>query len=40
MKLVNRNRDVQLVTKDGAIFVVNLENYIQDEIRDYCVNKK
>ncbi len=40
MKLVNRNRDVQLVTKEGAIFVINLENYIQDEIRDYCVNKK
>ena len=38
MKLVNRGKDVQLVTKDGEIFVINLESYIQNEIRDYCVN--
>ena len=29
---------VRLVAKNGDIFMVNLESYIQDEIANYCVN--
>ena len=30
---------VRLVAKNGDIFVVNLETYIQDAISEYCANK-
>lgn len=30
---------VRLVAKNGDVFMVNLENYIQDEIYNYCANK-
>ena len=32
------NGRVRLVAKNGDIFVVNLESYIQDEIANYCSN--
>lgn len=30
---------VRLVAKNGDIFMVNLESYIQDEIANYCINR-
>lgn len=36
-KIVNNGKDVQLTSKNGDIFVVNLENHIQNEIQDYCI---
>ena len=30
---------VRLVAKNGDIFMVNLESYIQDAISEYCANK-
>jgi hypothetical protein len=36
MKLIDNNTRVQLVTKAGDTFVVNLESYIQDEIKRYA----
>lgn len=34
-KMIN-NRQVQMVAKNGDIFVVNLENHIANEIENYC----
>lgn len=39
MNLVNNGRDVQLMTKTGDLFIVNLESYIHNELMDYC-NKR
>jgi hypothetical protein len=39
IQLINNGRDVQLMGKAGELFIVNLESYIQSEIRDYC-NKR
>lgn len=36
-KLVGYN-NVELVSKEGDIFVVNLESHIENEIRNYCAN--
>ena len=36
VKLINNNK-VQMVAKNGDIFVVNLENHIRNEIQSYCV---
>lgn len=33
--LINNNRDVRLVGKNGDVFIIHLENYIQNEIMDY-----
>lgn len=38
MKLINNARQVQLTDKVGGVFVMNLENYIHDEIMNSCVN--
>lgn len=37
VSMVN-NSQVKLVAKNGDIFVVNLENYIANEIENYCSN--
>lgn len=37
VKMTPDGRNVELVTKAGDIFVVNLESYIQDEIQEYCL---
>lgn len=39
MNLVRGGTSVQLVSKSGDIFIVNLESHIQNEIQDYCMNK-
>ena len=39
IELINNNSQVKLTSKDGNIFVVNVENYIQQEIRQNCVNR-
>jgi len=36
VSLVDKGRRVQLMTKEGSLFVVNLESYIHDEIMNYC----
>ena len=36
VKLINNNK-VQMVAKNGDIFVVNLESHIRNEIQSYCV---
>lgn len=36
ISLIENNTKVQLVSKTGDIFVVGLENYIQNEIMDYA----
>lgn len=38
IKVINNGKDVQLMDKAGNLFVVNLENYISNEIMDYCYN--
>lgn len=38
MKLINGGRQVQLTDKIGSIYVMNLENYIHDEIMNSCVS--
>lgn len=38
MSLINGNSQVQLVDNAGGIFIMNLENYIHDEIINSCVN--
>lgn len=39
IELINRGKDIQLVDKLGNVMIVNLENYIQDEIFNYCSDK-
>jgi hypothetical protein len=39
IQLINNGRDVQLMGKAGELFIVNLESYIQSEIRDYCYKR-
>ena len=39
IELINNNSQVKLTSKDGSIFVVRLENYIQQEIRQNCAEK-
>ena len=39
VQLTPNRRDVQLRTKAGDLFIVNLESYIQDEIQQYCADK-
>jgi hypothetical protein len=39
IQLINIGRDVQLMGKAGELFIVNLESYIQSEIRDYCYKR-
>ena len=39
IEVINNNSQVKLTCKDGNIFVVRLENYIQQEIRQNCVNR-
>lgn len=36
---VNEGRDVQMCDKDGNVLVIRLENYIQNEIRNFCYNR-
>ena len=38
-RLINPTQ-VQLISKAGDIFVVNLENHISNEIQNYCINHK
>lgn len=38
MKLINGGRQVQLTDKIGSVYVMNLENYIHDEIMNSCIN--
>lgn len=35
---LEKGRQVRLVAKNGDIFYINLENYIQNEIASYCAN--
>ena len=39
VQLIDKNH-VQLIAECGDTIVVNLENHIQNEIEDYCVNRK
>lgn len=41
IELVNErfNPQVKLTSRDGNIYVVNLETYLQNEIQNYCVKK-
>lgn len=39
MKLINGARQVQLTDKVGGVFVMNLENYIHDEIMNSCIGR-
>lgn len=34
--LINNGKNVQLTCKNGDVLVIRLENYIQNEIMDYC----
>ena len=36
MAVINRGKDVQMITKSGDMLVINLESYIQNEIMEYC----
>ena len=36
--LTDRNH-VQLVTKAGDVFIVNLESYVQREIENFCISQ-
>ena len=38
MKLINNGRQVQLTDKIGSVYVMNLENYIHDEIMNSCIS--
>lgn len=38
IELMNNNSQVKLTNKDGNIYVVNIESYIQKEIQDSCAN--
>lgn len=38
IELINRNSQVKLTNKDGSIYVVNIESYIQQEIQQSCAN--
>jgi hypothetical protein len=37
--IVGNGKQVQLACRDGNKILVNLEQYIQDEIMNYCWNK-
>ena len=41
IELVNErfNPQVKLTSRDGNIYVVNLETYLQNEIQNYCMKK-
>ena len=41
IELVNErfNPQVKLTSRDGNIYVVNLETYLQNEIQNYCIKK-
>ena len=39
IKLINNNTQIQLTDKAGGIFVVNLEQYIHDEIMNECCKR-
>lgn len=36
IELVNNGKQVRLMDKEGSIFMINLESYIQNEIMNYC----
>lgn len=36
MTLIENGRSVQIVTKDGEVIIVALENYVKDQIMGYC----
>lgn len=36
IELVNNGKQVRLMDKQGSIFMINLESYIQNEIMNYC----
>lgn len=38
IELINRGTQVQLTDNAGSIYVVNLENYIHNEIMNACIN--
>ena len=38
IQLVNNGSDVQLMDRVGNIYVISLENYVQNEIMNYCYN--
>ena len=41
IELVNErfNPQVKLTSRDGNIYVINLETYLQNEIQNYCIKK-
>lgn len=39
INVINNGKDVQLIDKEGNLFIVNLENYIANEIMNYCYNR-
>lgn len=36
MQIIDNGRSIQMVTNEGAIMVITLENYVQNQIMDYC----
>lgn len=36
IEVVNNGKQVRLMDKEGSIFMINLESYIQNEIMNYC----
>lgn len=39
MKLVNNGSDVQLMDRDGNVYVIGLEDHVRNEIMNYCYNR-
>lgn len=39
IEVINNNSQVKLTSMNGDIFVVNIENYIQQEIRQSCIDR-
>ena len=39
MTLIENGRSVQMVTKEGDVMIVSLENYVTDQILGYCVKQ-
>ena len=36
IEVVNNGKQVRVIDKEGSIFMINLESYIQNEIMNYC----
>ena len=39
MQLIDNGRSVQMVTKEGDVMIVSLENYVTDQIMGYCIRQ-